>query len=142
LIKDPVERDEAIASALADPDERIVRMALGAAMANCPPRAAKTLLGRADDNGLSADLRALGIRAASSDRSPSTLAFLIARTTGKRRFLRRQALAPATPEMLAALTGLVTHWSADPSAQEIIAVAAKSTDKEIRGTVTRRTGGA
>lgn len=140
LIKDAMERDEAIATALGDPDERIVRMALGAAMLNCPPRAAKILLARADDTGLSADLRALGIRAASSDRSPSTLAFLMARTTGRRRFLRKHALAAATPEMLAALAGLVAHWSTDPAAQEILAVAAKSGDKDIRDAVARRTG--
>ena len=107
-------------------------------MSNCPPRAAKTLLARADDNGLSADLRALGIRAAASDRSPATLAFLVARTTGKRRFLRKQALAAATPEMLAALAGLVTHWGSDPAAQGILATAAKSSDKDIRDAVARR----
>ena len=138
LIKDPADRDDAIATALADPDERIVRMALGSAMSNCPPKAAKTVLGRADDTGLSADLRALGIRAALSDRSPSTLTFLVARATGKRRFLRKQALASATPEMLAALAGLATHWSSDPAAQGILAVAAKSTDKDIRDAVARR----
>ena len=138
LIKDPGERDDAITAALSDSDERIVRMALGAAMSNCPPRAAKTLLSRAADQGLSADLRALGIRAASSDRSPSTLAFLVARTTGKRRFLRKHALAAATPEMLAALAGLATHWSHDSAAQKIIAVAVESTDKDIRDAVVRR----
>ena len=138
LIKDAGERDDAITTALADPDERIVRMALGGAMSNCPPKAAKTLLSRADDTGLSADLRALGIRAASSDQSASTLAFLVARTTGKRRFLRKHALAAATPEMLAALAGLATHWSSDSAAQKIIAIAAESTDKDIRDAVARR----
>jgi hypothetical protein len=138
LIKDPVERDDAIATALGDPDERIVRVALGAAMTNCPPRPAKTLLARADDNSLSEDLRALGIRAAASDRSPPTLAFLIAKTTGKRRFLRKHALAAPTPEMLAALSGLATHWSADPAAKEILAAAGKSADKDVRDAVARR----
>lgn len=138
LIKDASERDDAITTALADPDERIVRMALGSAMSSCPPRAAKTLLSRADDTGLSADLRALGIRAASSDQSPSTLAFLVARTTGKRRFLRKHALAAATPEMLAALAGLATHWSSDSAAQKILAIAAESTHKDIRDAVARR----
>ena len=138
LIKDPASRDDAIAAALGDTDERIVRVALGAAMTNCPPKAARTLMARAADPTLSPDLRALGVRAASSDRSPATLAFLLARTASKRRFLRRRALAAATPEMLAALTGLVTHWSGDAAAQEVIAAAEKSGDKDIRDAVARR----
>ena len=86
------------------------------------------------------DLRALGIRAASSFKAPETVAFLLARTTGKRRFLRRHALADATPEMLAALSGLALHWATDPGAQEVLAVAAKSSDKDIRDAVGRRGG--
>ena len=138
LIRIPAERDEAIAAALGDPDERIVRLALGAAMTSCPPRAARVLMERADDSTLSEELRALGIRAASSFKAPETLAFLLARTAGKRRFLRRHALADATPEMLAALSGLAMHWATDPGAQDLLAVAAKSSDKEIRDAVGRR----
>lgn len=139
-IKDPATRDDAIATALGDPDERIVRLALGAAMGGCPPRAARTLLARSDDPSLSEDLRALGIRAAASHKSPDTLRFLIARTTGRRGFLRRQALAAPTPEMLAALTGLAAHWSTDPGAKEVLQAAAKSSDKDIRDAVARRQG--
>jgi hypothetical protein len=138
LIRNVAERDDAIAAALADPDERIVRMALGSAMANCPPKAALALMARADDPTLSEDLRALGIRAASSYRAPGTLAFLVKKTAGKRRFLRRQALAAPTPEMLAALSGLATHWAADPAAKDILDAAAKSADKDIRDAVARR----
>jgi hypothetical protein len=137
LIREPAERDEAIIVALDDPDERIVRVALSAAMTSCPRQAAKTLLARAEDSTMSADLRALGIRAASSDRSSATLEYLIGRTTGKRRFLRKQALAAPTPEMLAALSGLATHWAQDPAAQAILAVAAKSRDKDVRDAVVR-----
>ena len=138
LIRDTATRDDAIAVALGDHDERIVRMALGSAMAACPPRAARTLLARADDPTLSEDLRALGIRAASSDSSPTTLKFLLAKVTGKRRFLRRQTLAAPSPEMLAALTGLAIHWAGDPAARDVLAAAAKSADKDIRDAVARR----
>jgi hypothetical protein len=140
MIREPATRDEAIASALTDSDERIVRLALGAAMNNCPPKAARTLIARADDPSLSADLRALGIRAASSNKSPETLTFLLSRTRGKRRFLRKQALAPPTPEMLAALSGLAAHWSGENRASEILAAAGKSADKDIRDAIARRTG--
>jgi hypothetical protein len=138
LLKMPATRDQAIAASLSDPDERIVRLALGAAMTNCPPEAATILMGRADDSSLSADLRALGIRALSSSRLPETVTFLVRRTLGKKRFLRKRALANASPEMLAALAGLATHWRDDPQAQHVIALAAASSDSEIADAVSRR----
>src|ERR1019366_803711 len=109
LIRIPETRNMAIAAALADVDERIVRLALGAAMMNCPAGAATILMARANDPLLSPDLRALGIRAPSSNRSPETIAFLVRRTLGKKRLLRARSLATKTPEMLAALAGIVTH---------------------------------
>lgn len=140
LIKVPATRDEAIAISLSDPDERIVRLALGAAMTNCPAEAAKILMTRADDTTLSADLRALGIRALSSRRSPETVEFLVRHTIGRRKLFRRHALASATPEMLAALTGLATHWREHPSAKGIIDLAKQSTDEAIIDAVARRGG--
>ncbi|HVZ49636.1 MAG TPA: hypothetical protein VG916_12705 [Gemmatimonadaceae bacterium] len=142
LIRDPRTREDAIATALGDPDERIVRLALGAAMTNCPAEASRILLARADDPSLSPDLRALGIRAAASCPTPDVLSFLLARTTGKRRFLRRQALAAPTPEVLAALAGLATHWASDPAARELLDIAARSSDKDVRDAVARRTSNA
>ena len=137
VIRDPGSRDDSIAAALADTDERIVRLALGAAMSSCPPQAAKILISRADDPTLSTDLRALGIRAAASSKAPEILQFLTSRTEGKKRFLRRRALASPTPEMLAALEGLATHWPTEPVAQEILNTAVKSSDKDIRDAVAR-----
>jgi hypothetical protein len=138
LIKMPATRDQAIAASLSDPDERIVRLALGAAMTNCPPDAATILMGRADDSSLSADLRALGIRALSSSRSPETVAFLVRRTLGKKKFLRKRSLAGTSPEMLAALAGLAAHWRDDPQAEPVLALAAASSDSEITDAVSRR----
>ncbi|MGH7653931.1 MAG: hypothetical protein ACREN6_04645 [Gemmatimonadaceae bacterium] len=140
LMKVPAMRDMAIASALADADERIVRFALGAAMLNCPPAAAKILMNRARDPLLSPDLRALGIRALSSNRSPETILFLVRRTLGKKKFLRTRSLAPKTPEMLASLAGIVTHWRDDPNAKAVIALAVKSNDPEISDIMSRRVG--
>jgi hypothetical protein len=138
LIKAPASRDEAIFTSLADPDERVIRLALGAAMSNCPERAARVLMARADDETLSPELRALGIRALSSHRSREVLAFLLARVLGKKRLFRRRALAAPTSEMLAALTGLATHWSDDEAAKAVLATAAASSDEDVRGAITRR----
>jgi hypothetical protein len=140
LIKLPATRDMAIAAALADVDERIVRLALGAAMMNCPADAANILMARANDPLLSPDLRALGIRALSSNRSPETIDFLVRRTLGRKKFLRARSLATKTPEMLAALAGIVTHWRDDTSAKMVLAVAVESTDPEIVDIMARRVG--
>jgi hypothetical protein len=138
LIKMPATRDQAIAASLSDPDERIVRLALGAAMTNCPAEAAAILMARADDPALSSDLRALGIRALSSSRSPETVTFLVRRTLGRKKFLRKRALAGTSPEMLAALAGLAAHWRDDPQAAQVLALAAASGDSEITDAVARR----
>lgn len=138
LLKSPATRDATIAVALADVDERIVRLALGAAMTNCPSAAAKILMARARDPILSPDLRALGIRALSSNRSPETISFLVRRTLGKKRLLRPRSLAPKTPEMLAALAGLITHWPDDPNAKAVLALATRSTDPDVVDIMTRR----
>jgi hypothetical protein len=140
LIKLPATRNEAIAAALADVDERIVRLALGAAMMNCPDDAAKILMARANDPLLSPDLRALGIRALSSNRSAETVGFLVRQTLGKKKFLRARSLTTKTPEMLASLAGIVTHWRDDADAKIVLAVAAESTDPEILDIMARRVG--
>jgi hypothetical protein len=131
-------RDVAIVRALADADEQNVRLGLGAAMTGCPKDAAAMLRARADDATLSPDLRALGVRALSSYRAPETPAWLVARVVRKGRLTRRPTLAPKTPEMLAALEGLATHWREDKVAAEALALAGASTDEEVRIAVTPR----
>jgi hypothetical protein len=141
LMKLPETREQAIAASLSDPDERILRLALGASMTNCPRSAATILMARADDPVLSEDLRALGIRALSSYKSQETLAFLVRRALGKKRLFRRRALASKSPEMLAALTGLAAHWRDDPAAKQAFDLAGSSSDSEISDTLSRRGGG-
>lgn len=142
LLRAPDTRDSTIVAALADADERNVRLGLGAAMTGCPTDAAKLLRIRADDQSLSADLRALGIRALSSHPAPDTPLWLANRVVTKGRVLRRVGLASKTPEMLAALEGLATHWRDDPAAREAMSLASASTDPEILAAVARRGGSA
>jgi hypothetical protein len=140
LIKHPEQREQAITTALADQDERIVRLALGAVMQGCTAAQAGVLMSRADDDALSADLRALGIRAAAGYRSAETLNWLLLRVAGKKAVFFRRKLASKSPEMLAALAGLAAHWSAEPAAQEIFTQAARHSDTEISDAVARRGG--
>ena len=124
---------------LSDSDERIVRLAIGSAMTSCPREAATILLARADDDALSADLRALEIRALASFKSDATLAFLLRHTVTRTAFLRRRVLAPASKFMLAALAGLSAHWHDHPEAIPVLALADQSSDPEIRDAALRRT---
>ncbi len=129
-------RDVAIVRALADASEENVRLGLGAAMTGCPRDAAALLRVRADDATLSPDLRALGVRALSSYRAPDTPAWLAARVVRAGRLIKRPTLAPKSPEMLAALEGLATHWREDKAAREALALASESADAEIRAAIT------
>jgi hypothetical protein len=140
LIKHPAHREQTITTALADSDERIVRVALGAVMQGCTAAQASVLMSRADDESLSVDLRALGIRAASGHRSAETLNWLVNRVAGKKVLMFRRSLASKSPAMLAALTGLAAHWSTEPAAKEILAQASRHSDPEISDAATRRGG--
>lgn len=138
LLRSPATRDEAIVRALADADEGALRLALGAAMKDCPRDAAALLRVRADDATVNHDLRALGIRALASHNANDTAAWLAARVVKVGKLIKRPALASKTPEMLAALEGLATHWRGHASAREALALAAASTDDEIRDAVSPR----
>jgi hypothetical protein len=137
-LRSPETRDVAIVRALADADEATVRLALGAAINNCPRDAAVMLRVRADDATLSPDLRALGIRALSSHKASDTAAWLVQRIVKMGKVLKRPSLAPKTPELLAALEGLATHWREEKVSKEALALAEASSDAEIRGAVTVR----
>lgn len=140
MLRAPESRDVAIVRALGDADEQNVRLGLGAAMTGCPRDAAALLRARADDATLSPDLRALGVRALASHKSPETPAWLAARVVRTSRLMRRPTLAPKTPETLAALEGLATHWRENPQAREALALAEASGDAEVRLAVAAREG--
>ena len=140
LLKHPEYREQTITTGLADADERVVRLALGAAMQGCTAGQAAVLMSRADDPVLSADLRALGIRALASHRSAETLNWLLNRVAGKKVLMFKRSLASKSPEMLAALAGLAAHWSSEPAAKETLSLASKHSDPEISDAAVRRGG--
>jgi len=64
--------------------------------------------------------------------TPATRDCLIRRALARRRWLPGRRLAPKSPEMVAAIGGLATRWPHDPAAREVLRLAAKSADPEIR----------
>lgn len=131
MLRAPVTRDAGIVRALADADEGNVRLGVGAAMTNCPHDAALILRTRADEVLLAPDLRALGIRALSSDLASDTPTWLANRVVRVGKLIKRESLVSKSPEMLAAIEGLAIHWRRHPVAQPVLALAAASGDAEI-----------
>jgi hypothetical protein len=135
LVKLPMGRARAIVAGLADSDERTLLLALGEALEDCPPEALPLIKARIDRRDLDAPMRALGIRVLSASKLPGMLDWLLAFTTPPKRLFGGAKLAPKSPELLAALTSLAMHWNSDPRAAELLAIAAKSGDGEVRAAI-------
>jgi hypothetical protein len=133
LLRGP-RRDEALRAALADSDERIVYVAFTAAHERSTPQCIALIRTRVDQVGLDPSIRALGIRAVATSRTPETLEWLISRVITKG-FFGRPKLQPATPETLAALSAIVGGWRQDPVAATVLELAGKSRDQQIRSLV-------
>ena len=121
---------------LADPDESIVRLSLAAAMGGCPREVAAVLKVRADDETLSTEMRALAVRAVAGHNAPDTPTWLTSRVMRPGRLLRRAALLPTTPEVLAAVEGMAVHWGSHPSGREVLTLAASSNDPAVKAAAT------
>ena len=128
-------RDEAMVAGLADSDGRIVYLAITAALERCPREGLTLIRGRVERGELDAPLRALGIRAVASLRTPDTLRWLIDRATATSKLFRRRKILPTTPETLAALTAIGNVWPNDPDAAEVIELASRSRIPEVRAAV-------
>ncbi|HVZ34034.1 MAG TPA: hypothetical protein VG963_16520, partial [Polyangiaceae bacterium] len=136
FLKAPATRERTLLTALTDPDDRTVFLALSAAQEQCPAAGAAIIRQRVDDGELDAALRSLGIRiVAGSAHDEATRQWLLARVMTRTRWLRRKKLVPATPEVLAALSALAVFWKGDHDAGEAVNLAMKSRDAEVRQAV-------
>ena len=127
-------RDRALRIAIADSDERMLRLGLAAALEGCPASVVPVILRRLNDRELASEPRALAIRVLAGSKARVALDYLIGLTVRRRRFWGRR-LSPKSPEVLAALGGLAQHWSQDSKAKGVIALAGRSTDPEVRAAV-------
>ncbi|MEN9790726.1 MAG: hypothetical protein RLZZ63_384 [Gemmatimonadota bacterium] len=141
LLRDPRQQGATMAWGLADPDESIVRLSLAAAMGGCPREVAAVLKVRADDETLSTEMRALAVRAVAGHNAPDTPTWLTSRVMRPGRLLRRAALLPTTPEVLAAVEGMAVHWGSHPSGREVLTLAASSNDPAVKAAATARPRG-
>jgi hypothetical protein len=140
LLRNAAERDETIMAALSDPDDRVVFAGLTIAQEKCPPAGIDLIRQRVDRGELDSQLRTMGIRIVAQRRTAETLAWLLDFIVTETQWARRSKLRPSTPEMLAALSMVATHWRNDPKAESTITLAEHSRDPEVRAKVARVKG--
>ena len=162
LLKFVETREQAIVQAVTDTDERAVFYGLQAANdGGCPQRAVAIIHQRIAAGDLDSSLMTLAIRvvaaadsgagpmltgrgrtsvmmkaadvqAATAGSGKKTMDWLMNKVSHRSRFLRKLELQPKSPEMLAALSALAAYWNQVPEVQEILNLAIKSNDPELK----------
>lgn len=133
----PREREIGIAAALHDTDDRVVRLGLAAVQQDCPMEIVTRVIHLATADATPDENRVLAVTALARIRHVSALDALLRLVDGGRTLLGRIRLPPKTPALLAALGGLARMWSQDPRAASVLAVAAASSDPDVRDATTR-----
>jgi hypothetical protein len=138
LLRNSAERDEAIMSALSDPDDRVVFAGLTVAQDKCPVAGIELIKQRVDRGELDSQLRTMGIRIVAQQRKPETLAWYLGFVLTETNWARRPKLRSSTPEMLAALGMIAANWGSHPGAETVIRLAEQSKNSEVRAKVARK----
>lgn len=143
-LKIPSEREQALLGALRDPDPRMVRIALTAALEQCPPAAVPFVTQVAHDPGVGSELRVLAIKVLGRAGNAAALAALLQLADGGTNWLGRPRLTGRSLELVAALMALAAGWRNDGRVAALLALAAASTDPDIRNVASAaaRTAGA
>lgn len=125
----PSARERAMAAALADSDDLIVRTGLKAAEAGCPA-AVLPLVVRIAIDGSTQEQRVGAVRALEGSQLKAAREALLRIVTPRRSLFGGWKLPPKTRAFVAALRALRGHRS-DPKVQRILNIAARSRDPEI-----------
>ena len=134
-LKIPAERDQALLDALRDADPRLSRVALTAALEHCPATALAHVARIAQDDAVASEIRVLAIKVLGRAGNPAALTALLPLVDGGTNWLGRHKLAARSLEMLAALMALAAGWRNDRDAAPLLALAADSSDPDIRNAV-------
>jgi len=131
-LKVTAEREAALLGGLRDADPRMVRVALTAALEDCPPAAVPPIAQLAHDQAVASELRVLAIKVLGRVKNVVALTALLEIVDGGKNWLRRPRLAPRSLELIAALMALAAGWRNDGRAATLLALAAASNDPDIR----------
>ena len=131
MFRMPPLREKGISYGLADSEEKAVRLALAAAMDDCPKTAIPLVISRAIEGPT--DLRVAAIRVLGSAGGEAAIATLL-RITQPKRALFRWKHPPKTAEYLAALAALCGHRD-ERRVRPVLNLAARRRDPEIAAVV-------
>jgi hypothetical protein len=131
LLESRAHAAEGVMLGLRDSDDGIVVLALGSAFDSCPPEAIPLIEAIAMDPRRPAEVRVPSLRILARSRAPQALKVLLSLTRHRRSWFRKR-LAPKSPELLAALTGLASYWRQNPEVSEVLGQALQHSDAEIR----------
>jgi hypothetical protein len=137
LLDLPAQRDAGLSRGLADPDPGITAVALAAALESCPVAVLPLIERMARDQARLSAHRVMAIRVLARSRTTRALESLAGMAVSRTRWLRRQRLAPKSPELLAAIAGLAAHWPTEPRVQQVLAEAERHADADIRAAARR-----
>jgi hypothetical protein len=133
----PELRERAMITALADADERVLFIALNAAMEQCSGGAARLIMRRMDQSEFKdSTLRVLGVRSVAAQQTEESLDWLVRRVVTRTRWLKRVKLMPRSSDMLAALSVIAGLWKTHPKSATALALAGRSADSEVRLAIT------
>lgn len=130
-MRNPRDRERALCTALADPDERSLRAGVAEARVGVPEEAVPLIARRALEP-LPPDLRSALLRLLRGQHHPLALDVLLRTASVGHPILGRYRLAPSSPETLAALAVLADTWAEHPRAAALLARARRAADPEIR----------
>jgi hypothetical protein len=137
----PALRDSALAAGLADRDKGVLRAALQAARSNMPQSAVPGLAKRVLEDDFPDEFRVMALLLLGKSANIAALDALLAYASAGRSMLGKVKLAPTSPEMLAAFSGLARSWSNERRARLVLDVAEKSKDSQVLNALKSVTGG-
>ena len=138
---DPVERDQAIAAALRDPDAGMLQAGLKAARASAPESIIPLVARRIQEPTFPPELRTAALHVLARSSSVLALEPLLRFVVGGSTFLGKPKLAARSPEMLIALNGLARMWSHERRAAALLKLGHASPDSEIARAAASPPGG-
>ena len=134
LMGGSIERAEGVSKAASDPDDGIARLALSAALEDCPAELSEALPSLLRTRYRGHDLRVLAIKLLATRPTPASRHWLLGQVEVKGWFGRKR-LARKSPELLACLSVLREHWPDHPELAALFRKARESRDQEIRDAV-------
>jgi hypothetical protein len=129
------EKMDGVRAALNDNDPRVVRLGLAAIPPDCPDDVIDRVIDWAIDVTAADDLRQFAVTTLGRFRDEASLSALLHLADGGRTWFGRPRLPAKTPLLIAVLQALNETWRDNARAARVRAVAARSSDPDIRQAV-------